>query len=89
MAIHEFTLGYLFESGADLIYLFILKPGYAAEIEDALGMIRDRFPEKKFPFLSLQQVNQLKLIPCASAISFLPPNNKVPFYILVLALAIG
>ena len=60
-------------------YTFNYMTGFSTEIEDAIGMIRDRFPEKRFPYLTLEQVNRLKVIPSASSISLLPPNNKVSY----------
>lgn len=52
--------------------------GVCAEIEHAIQMIRERFPTKRYPQLTLEQVNLHQVIP-ASNISFIP-NNRVSFY---------
>ena len=57
----------------------MILPGYiglSQEIEEALAMIRERFPANAFPYLSLEQTNDGKQPP-VSSISFLPSNNKV------------
>ena len=49
-----------------------------SEIDEALAMIRDRFPSNTFPYLSLEQVNS-SAVP---ALAYLPSNNKVSFILL-------
>jgi len=51
--------------------------GLCSEIEDAIRMIRDRFPIKRFPYLTLDQVNHQKSISSSTSISLLPSNNKL------------
>jgi A-kinase anchor protein 1 len=51
--------------------------GLCSEIEDAIRMIRERFPIKRFPYLTLDQVNLQKSISPSTSISLLPSNNKL------------
>jgi len=51
--------------------------GMCSEIEEAIAMIRDRFPVKRFSYLTLEQVNHQKPTPPTASISFLPSNNKL------------
>lgn len=47
--------------------------GMCSEIDEALAMIRDRFPSNTFPYLSLEQVNYSS----QPALAYLPSNNKL------------
>ncbi|CAG7834983.1 unnamed protein product [Allacma fusca] len=50
--------------------------GLCTEIDEALAMIRERFPANTFPYLSLEKTNQGKQTP-PSSVSYLPSNNKL------------
>lgn len=59
----------------NISHLFIFV-GSRSEIDTALNMIRERFPLKRYPALTLEQVTYDTGI--AAGLSFLPANNKVP-----------
>ena len=57
-----------------ILSLFTFFAGMCTEIDQALGMVRERFPFRKFPRVTLEQVNY-DGVPASMA--FLPANNKV------------